>query len=72
MANKESARILAMAAPTLLPILQSRRDSAYERLLGEFRQGNTNNLAMVAECNAYSSIIEDITTIIKTLDHKEK
>jgi len=64
-------RVLYLAASAIIPLLETRHKDAYDKLLGEFRQGETNNLARLAECNAYSSILEDISCKIQNYENLE-
>ena len=66
------ARVLAMAAHAIIPLIEARKEIAYERLLGDFRNGGTSNLALVAECNAYSSILEDINHKLQSYEQLSK
>ncbi len=55
------AKTFAWAAPTMLPLVRKRRDTALALLLSEFRQGRTDNLARIAELNAFALIEMEIT-----------
>lgn len=65
-------RVLYLAASAIIPLLESRHQDSYDKLLGEFRQGQTSNLARLAECNAYASILEDIKHKINNYEELSK
>lgn len=56
------------SAPALIPLIQSLHDLSYDKLLTGFRSGEKDNLALVAECNAYKTIIEEINYKINNLE----
>jgi uncharacterized iron-regulated protein len=62
------AKTLHVAASGLLPILEEMQTNAYDNLLMEFRNGKVDNLARIAECNAYNTVIEEINYRIKRLE----
>lgn len=62
-------RTLQMVAHILIPMIEERHNEAYERLLGDFRNGSTENLARIAECNAYMSLLEEIRFNIAELEN---
>lgn len=64
------ARVFSMTAHVIIPLLEERKKNAYERLLGEFRNSKTASLTLVAECNAYSSILDEINTKIQMYEHQ--
>ena len=66
------ARILSLAAHAIIPLIERRKQVAYERLLGDFRNGGKSNLALVAECNAYSSILDDINNKLSSYENVTK
>lgn len=49
-------KTFAWAAPLVLPMIQKRQKNALELLLSDFRGGKVDNLARVAELNAYYAI----------------
>ncbi len=66
------ARVLHMTAHALLPLLEEKHEHAYDRLLGAFRSGSTENLALLAECNAYRSLIEEVNYKLAALGNIEE
>jgi hypothetical protein len=68
------ARIIALAAPVLMPLLEKRKKVAYERLLMEFRSGSSNYHHLVSELSVLSMLIRDVEEkeqIIQTLGSKK-
>lgn len=68
----EDYRLTHLTAQVLLPLLEKKQQVAYSRLMGEFRNSRTADLALVAECNAYTSILEEITSKIKIYERLSK
>lgn len=62
-------RMLNLTAHVLLPLVEEKRKQSYEKLLGDFRHNHSANIALVAECNAYSSLIEEIHYKLKTFEN---
>jgi hypothetical protein len=62
------ARVLSLAAHAIIPLIEERKQIAYERLLASFRNSSQANIALVAECNAYSSILEDINNKLNSYE----
>lgn len=54
------ARMFALAAPVLLPIIEKRRRSAYETMIGEHKLGKTDHVARVAELAALYDLEREI------------
>lgn len=50
----QEAKIFAISVPVVLPLLKKRKQVSLELLLSEFRQGRTDNLARIAELNAFA------------------
>lgn len=70
----QEARIIALAAPVLMPLLEKRKKIAYERLLMEFRQGSTNYSNLVSELSVLSMLILEVEQkeqMIQTLGSKK-
>ena len=61
-------RMLSLAAGTLLPLVEAKRQDAYDKLLGIFRHKGEHSLALLAEVNAYQSIIDDINYKLQSLE----
>ncbi len=53
-------RTLQAVSTVLVPMIEDMHSIAYERLLANFRNGSTENLADLARCDAYQSILEQI------------
>lgn len=69
------ARIYALAAPSLLQILDKKKKMATELLLRDHREGKTDHTARVAELSALYGIEQDIRqkqNIFETLSNGEK
>jgi hypothetical protein len=69
--QKIQARQLHVAAPVLLPIIQEKCETAYQKLLRNYRDHGEVSLAMLAECSAYDSIKEDIEYKLQELSSQE-
>lgn len=54
------ARILSLAAPTLLPLLENRKRIALERMLGRFKAGEKDFLVEVSELNTLHDMEREI------------
>jgi len=54
------ARIFHLAASTVLPLLERMHAEAYEKLIGKFRNGNTDLVNHVARVEALYTIQEEI------------
>lgn len=66
MTEEERERItelktFAWAAPMFLPLVQRRKLMSLQTLLAEFRSGQTDNLARIAELNAFDVLEREIT-----------
>lgn len=67
------AKQLSVAAGPVLNMLEGLRKTAYYKMLSDFRLGKSDHLAKVAECNAYTTIMEEIEYKLKRLNaHYEK
>lgn len=65
-------RQLYVAAPVLLPLIQGKEKTAYERLLRTFRDHGEVALQYVAECNAYTTLLEEINYQLQELETASK
>jgi len=65
-------RTLSLAASVLIPLVEEKRLSAYERLLGSFRHHHNADLALVAEVNAYQSILDEINIKLNAFEQLTK
>ncbi len=66
------ARMLAVAGPALAPILERRKDIAYKKLLGAYRDGKRDFLHLVTELFILQGIEEDIKSKIDALPQLTK
>lgn len=57
----QEAKTFAWAAPLVIPMIQRRMRSSLELLLSDFRAGKTDNLARIAELNAFYSLEKELT-----------
>ena len=64
----QDAKVLHVAAPTLIPLLEGLEREAYERLLNGFRNTGSKDMAIVAECAAYNRVLEEIKTRLTNLE----
>lgn len=53
-------RAFFLAAETLSPLIEERRQRSVEELMSAFRSGHKDLLTHVARVEAYTSILEDI------------
>lgn len=62
MTNEEisEAKIFALAAPVVLPLIQRRKKVAIECLMRDFKEGRTDNTARVAELTVLADLERDI------------
>lgn len=65
-------RVLHITASSLLPLLEKRKEVAYQKLIGEFRNSKTADLALVAECNAYTSLLDEIGSKLAAYERLSK
>lgn len=54
------ARLFALAAPVILPLIEKRKKVALEMLMADFRQGKTDNTARVAELTCLGDLEREI------------
>lgn len=54
------ARLFAVAAPVVLPLIENRKRVAYETLLGNFRAGRLDNTSVIAELSVLDGLERDI------------
>lgn len=55
-------KTFAWAAPNILPLISKRKRITLDLLLSEFRQGKTDNLARIAELNAFYVLEAEIAS----------
>ena len=65
-------RVLKIAAPVLLPMLESRKKAALGKLLGSFRNGNANLVGHVAELSSACALLEDVINKIRSTEKLEE
>lgn len=56
----QEQRVFSIAAPVILPLIERRKRIALEQLMSEFKQGQTNNLAKIAEITCLSDLEREI------------
>lgn len=64
----QDAKVLHVSAPTLLPMIEKLQRESYEKLLGHFRDKGETHMGYVAECNAYSTILDEINGKLISLE----
>jgi len=69
------ARIFAISAPLILPMLEKRKSVAMSKLLMRFREGGTDFTTLVAELNTLCDLERELKTkeqLYNTLQEKQK
>lgn len=56
----QEAKLFAIAAPTLLPLLERRKRIAMEQIISDFRQGKTDLVARAATLSAYAELESEL------------
>lgn len=64
----QEAKIFAIIAPTILPLIERRRRDAHGRLIQLYRSGNPNNLTIVAELSVLADLESEIRQKTITYD----
>lgn len=67
------ARMFALAAPVILPLIEKRKKFAGERLQTKFREGSTDFVALVAELTVLADLEREINqkqNIYATLERR--
>lgn len=54
------ARVFALAAPVILPLLEKRKREAFGRLMQAHKAGQTDTATIVAELSAFTDIEQEI------------
>lgn len=62
---KEEARRIYYAAPLLFPLLKEKKENANRRLIASFREGRTDNVALVAEIAVITEIERELMTKVQ-------
>jgi len=62
-------RIFHLAAQQIVPLIESMHKDTLEKLLTNFREGETNLLSSVAKLEALHSLLEEIHFKSKTYEH---
>ena len=69
------ARLFAISAPVILPIIEKRKHIAIERIQSKFRDGSTDFTTLVAELSSLSDLEREIKQkeqIYNTLQEKQR
>lgn len=56
------ARIVHLAAPVILPLIERRQLQAMQKLLGKYRDGRTDFITDIAELFVLKNLTEDIVS----------
>ena len=67
------ARLISLAAPVVLPILEKRKRIALQKLISKHREGDTNTLTLISEITVLTDIESEIkqkVQIVETLGEK--
>lgn len=64
----QDAKVLHVAAPTLLPMIEALQKTSYENMLRHFREKGETHMGYLAECNAYTTILEEINYKLRNLE----
>lgn len=67
------ARQLSVALPVLEPLLKKRKESAYQRLLGNYRDGkHDQQQPIIAELFVLENIVSEINSKLDNLKYEQK
>jgi hypothetical protein len=55
-------RIFHLSASTFLPLVEKMHESAYDKLMADFREGEVELVAQVAKCESLHALKEEILT----------
>lgn len=67
------ARLFALAAPVILPLIEKRKKIASDRLMAKFKEGSNDFITLVAELNSLTDLEREIKQkelIYQTLESK--
>ena len=67
-------RLLSLSAPTLLPLLEKRKETATYNLVTDFKRGEKDLLSRVAELSVILELMDEIKRKIKqthTLEERQ-
>ena len=67
------ARLFALAAPVILPLVEKRKKIASDRLMAKFKEGSTDFITLVAELNTLTDLEREIKQkelIYQTMENK--
>lgn len=67
------ARLFALAAPVILPLIEKRKKIASDRLMAKFKEGSNDFITLVAELNSLTDLEREIKQkelIYQTLENK--
>lgn len=65
------ARQLYVAAPIIMPLLERLSLNAYQRLISGFRNGDKDNLTLIAELSVIDALKSQIRSKLEILNDKE-
>jgi len=65
-------RMLSLSAHVLVPLITSLHEQAYDKLLSSFRNGSTECNQLIATCNAYKTLLEEIEIKLNNYENMEK
>jgi hypothetical protein len=54
--QRQELKTFAWSVPVILPLIEKRKHIAFSRLMMEFKQGNLNTTALVAELNVLNDL----------------
>jgi len=69
------AKMFALAAPVILPLIEKRKRYATERLQSKFREGGTDFMTLVAELTTLADLEREIKqkeSMYNTLQEKQR
>lgn len=56
----EERKLFAWAAPVILPLIERRKEVTFMLLMSAFKQGETNNTALIAELAVLTDLAREI------------
>lgn len=69
--SDDELRILTQCAPTMLRLLMAREKRILDKIYGEFRNGRTEYVAVLAEYACIRDQIHEINSALRQNDNKE-
>lgn len=70
MFDASEMKIISISAPTWLKMLRTREAKIFDKIYGEFRNGRTDFVALVAEFATIREQINEITKSLKLQDNQ--